>query len=109
MGFYLGIDIGGTKTLVASLDDNGVIQQEQRFLTPKKYEDFLRELAQNVALLDVKDFKACGIGAPGILTHPGGIGLSFGNLSWHNVPIQHDIELLVHCPTIIENDAKLAG
>ena len=106
---YLGIDIGGTKTLVASLDDWGVIQEEHRFPTPQRYEDFLGELAKNVAFLSTKDFKACGIGAPGILTHPGGIGLAFGHRPWKNVPIQHDIEAIAHCPTVIENDAKLAG
>ena len=28
---YLGIDVGGTKTLVATLDDNGVLLESQKF------------------------------------------------------------------------------
>ena len=49
---YLGIDVGGTKTLVATLDVNGVIIEKYKFPTPKKYTDFLIELASNVERLN---------------------------------------------------------
>ena len=32
-----------------------------------------------------------------------------GNLPWQDVPIAKDVESIIHCPTMIENDAKLAG
>ena len=32
---YVGIDIGGTKTLVAVLDERGVILEEKRFETDR--------------------------------------------------------------------------
>lgn len=106
---YLGIDVGGTKTLVASLDDQGVIQREFRFPTPEDYEEFLAEVAQHIKALEVDDFRACGIGIPGLIDHRRGIGRSFSHLGWHDITVQQDIEHLAHCPVALENDAKLAG
>lgn len=45
---YLGIDVGGTKTLVASLDDSGVILAQQKFPTPQDYQEFLAELSPSI-------------------------------------------------------------
>ncbi len=106
---YLGIDVGGTKTLVASLDERGAITEEIRFATPQDYEEFLSELAASVNTLSVKDFKACGIGIPGIIDHVRGLGMAFGHLPWDNVPILRDIETIAKCPVACENDAKVAG
>lgn len=105
---YAGIDVGGTKTLVASLDDNGVITEQFRFKTPQDYQEFLAQLATHADKLATKDFKACGIGVPGIVDARGH-GLVFGHLPWRDVPVQADVERLMRCPVAIANDAKLAG
>lgn len=106
---YLGIDIGGTKTLVASLDDNGVIQEQFRFPTPRMYGDFIRNLEENVAKLSTNKFIAAGVGIPGKLDRKKGIAVAFGNLPWKNIPIRDDIQKIVQIPVVIENDANLAG
>ncbi len=106
---YLGIDIGGTKTLVASLTNEGVITERLRFPTPHDYNDFVKDLATNVANLSTKEFIACSVGVPGRLDRKRGIGIAMGNLPWKNVPIKKDVEHITHCPVSIENDAKLAG
>ena len=46
---------------------------------------------------------------PGRIDRKHGIAVSFGNLSWENVPIQADLEQALHCPVLVENDANLAG
>ena len=106
---YLGIDIGGTKTLVACLDEHGVILESLKFPTPETYTKFKHVLADTVDKLSTKRFVACCVAAPGRLDRERGIGLGFGNLPWSNVPIRDDVKRIVHCPVIIENDAKLAG
>jgi predicted NBD/HSP70 family sugar kinase len=106
---YLGIDVGGTKTLVASLDDNGVIQEQFRFPTPQNYQDFIIELEHTVAQLSTKDFKACGLGIPAFIDRQHGVGVAFAHLDWHNVAVQADVEKIAKCPVALENDAKLAG
>ncbi len=107
---FLGIDVGGTKTIAAVLEDNGVITESQRFPTPQNYQQFINKLATIVALFSTKDFKATGIGIPATrINRKDGIAMSFANLDWHDEPIQIDIERLVGSPVAIENDAKLAG
>ncbi len=106
---YLGVDIGGTKTLVASIDSEGVIAQRHKFHTPVVYEDFLSELAEALGILDVKDFVAAGVAVPGRINRTNGEAIAFGNLPWKRIPIKNDIEAIVNCPVVVENDAKLAG
>lgn len=106
---YVAIDIGGTKVLVATLDDNGVIQQRVKFPTPKNYDVFLRKLTDTVAYLSTQDVVAVGIGAPGRIDRERGVGVAMGNLNWKNVPIQRDVAKILHAPAVLENDAKLAG
>lgn len=106
---YAGIDIGGTKTLVACLDDSGVIQERVKFPTPQLYPEFLRQLAKVVGSLTTKKFHAAGVAVPGRIDRTNGIGVACGNLPWRDVPIKADIERLLRCPTVVDNDANLAG
>jgi predicted NBD/HSP70 family sugar kinase len=107
---YIGVDIGGTKTLVAAIDDSGVILEKIKFPTNKDYEQFLNELKQNVNALENKEFQAGGVGmAASVMDREHGRAISFGNLPWTNVSIQKDIEEITSCPMVIENDAKMAA
>lgn len=103
------VDIGGTKTLVAVSDGKGKIIEQQKFPTPKDYEEFKIELAKVVAELSTKDFNRIVMAVPGLLNRKKGIALSFGNLPWESIPIQADAENIFNCPVMIENDANLAG
>lgn len=107
---YVGVDIGGTKTLVAALDDRGVIGEMIRFPTPPKYEDFIKQLHDTVDALKVQDFRAGCIAVPGEIDRERGVGKDMGNLpGWQRVPIQKDTEKVFQCPILIENDANLGG
>ena len=106
---YAAVDIGGTKTFAASLDAHGVIVEKIRFETPKSYDQFLIELRQAFDQIEAKDFVAGGVGAPGSIDRMHGRGISFGNLGWRDIPLTADVEHVVGCPVIIENDAKLAA
>ena len=58
---YLGVDIGGTKTLVAVLDDSGVIVERAKFPTPAKYDDFLVQLTETIKNFGTQDYIAATI------------------------------------------------
>jgi glucokinase len=106
---YLGVDVGGSKTLVGVLDGHGVIAESKRFPTPENYDDFLAQLTETVAAFATKDFKAAGVGIPAtVLDRAHGIGRQFANLPWRDVHVQADIERLFNCPVALENDAKLS-
>jgi predicted NBD/HSP70 family sugar kinase len=106
---YAAVDIGGTKTLVASFDTNGQIIEQEKFPTPNDYEVFISEMAATVAKLSTKEFIAVGAAAPGRIDHSEGLFIAGGNLAWKNVPIQSDLEKLFHAPVLLHNDAKAAA
>lgn len=106
---YLAVDIGGTKTLLGVFDDKGKLKETAKFKTPEAYDDFLAMLQRNTRLLSTDDFTAIGVAAPGIIDYSSGVVLNFGNLTWENVPLETDVEKIAQAPTIVENDARLAG
>lgn len=107
---YLGIDVGGTKTLVAALTNDGEIVESVKFPTPKKYDHWLLETRHALAHFKHQDFKAAGVGMPVTdFDRKHGRGINFGNLAWKNVPMQHDVERIAKCPIVLENDAKMAA
>jgi predicted NBD/HSP70 family sugar kinase len=106
---YVGVDVGGTKTLVAVLDGHGVIKQRALFPTPKTYDNFLLELRHLAAHFEQTDFKAGAVGITGRIDRKHGRRHAAGKLAWENVPVQADTERIFGCPMVVENDAKLAG
>jgi predicted NBD/HSP70 family sugar kinase len=106
---YLAVDIGGTKTLLACFDKSGKVTEQVKFPTPHDYGAFLADLQHSIDKLAVKDFQKAAVAVPAKLDRDRGIAIAFGNLDWEYIPIEADIERIVNCPVLIENDAKLAG
>lgn len=106
---YIGVDIGGTKTLIGVLTNEGKIVETKKFPTPKTYQNFVLELANAVHHLEHKDFVAAGVAAPGRINREHGRVIDFGNLDWKDIPLQADCERILGCPVVVENDAKLAA
>jgi glucokinase len=107
---YVGIDIGGTKTLVAKLSVDGTIIDSRRFPTNHDYRQFLRDLDENLQQLQLPDSFHCCVGIPGELNRQTNSVHALGNLPWHDKPIGDDISKLIGGQSvIIENDARLAG
>lgn len=106
---YAAVDVGGTKTLVAVLDNKGKIIERAKFPTPVEYEDFKVKLAEVVAKLSTNQFSRVSVALPGRINRTRGIGIRMGNLKWQNIPIQTDAEKIFGSEVLVENDAKLAG
>ena len=106
---YVGVDIGGTKTLVATLDDNGVIQARHQFKTPKDYDKFLESLRHTALSLGTSDFRAGCIAVPGRIDREQGVVRHLGNLPWINVPLYADAVDIFNCPIALEHDGVLGG
>ena len=109
MSSILAIDVGGTKTLLASFNSDGKVTEKVKFPTPLVYQDFISELTKAVAGLTTTKFEKCIIAMPGKMDRKSGVVHAFGNLQWHDVPIVDDLERELAIPIKIENDAKLAG
>lgn len=106
---YVGVDIGGTKTLLAALDDRGKISEKVKFPTPKDYAEFLLELKDQASQLTHKSFQAGGVACRGIIDRQHGRHGGDGILRWSGAPLVADTERIFDCPIALENDAKLAA
>lgn len=107
---YIGVDVGGTKTLLAILNGRGEIKEKVKFPTPKNYAHFMLELRHALAQLEeFYELKAGAIAIPGDIDRKHGRALKLGNLPWKNANVQNDMERLLRCPFVVENDAKLAA
>ncbi len=106
---YIGVDVGGTKTFVAMLDKHGVIKEQAKFPTPKKYDNFLLELRHARAHFTHHDFEAGGIGVPGSIDRQHGISVGSPNVAWRKVALESDCEKIFACPFVMENDANVAA
>lgn len=107
---YLTVDVGGTKTLLAVFNSEGKIEKQQKFPTPKNYDQFIGELRTNIEqICGGINPVACAIALPGIMNRETGIVFAFGNLDWENINISDKLQDILSCPIYIENDANLAG
>ena len=105
----IGVDIGGTKTLVASFV-GGDIVREDKFATSKDSAAFFADVL-NVLASHTRNTApdAISIAAPGIIDHHRGMILRCGNLPWQNVPVRQLLRRVYDTHIYIENDANLAG
>jgi predicted NBD/HSP70 family sugar kinase len=106
---YLAVDIGGTKTLLACFDLSGKLIDTVKFPTPRDYDDFLIDFKHYLKFLKIVNYQAACVAVPGKIDRKHGRAVAYGTLVWHIAPVEADIEKIVDCPVVIENDAKLAG
>lgn len=107
---YLGVDVGGTKTLLALFDDRGNIQMEKKFPTPQNYSVFLDNIKTELSSIDISQIQSVCLGLPSsLIDRKSGTSKKFVHLGWHNVNVKEDLARLFTCPIFFENDAKLAG
>jgi glucokinase len=117
MNIFVGIDIGGTTINI------GLVSEEKQLLSEKVIETWPDKGPENAihrislsieqmigALDDKIDFKAIGVGLPGLLDIEKGMIIEASNLpGWQDFPISSALNLKTHLPVFIENDANLAA
>lgn len=105
------VDTGGTKTLVASFDDKGVLGQQIKFETPQDPVKYIKTLKNVLSETygNEKSIRAIVVATPGVIKD-GVIIWGGGNLPWKNLNIKSELTgILGKAPIFIENDANLAG
>ena len=116
MDTVIGIDIGGTKTKIGIVDQEGKCLVHDFFRT-RQYPDLDNYLDQvSVMIEDLKGripykikILGCGIGAPNASSKDGTI-VNAANLAWKgNVPILAKLRERIDIPMKITNDANAAA
>ena len=103
------VDTGGTKTLVASFSEDGVLGQQIKFATPKTPAEYVKVLTDTlVEEYGHQSVDALVIAIPGIIKD--GVAEWCNNLKWTNFDAAAAFKgVLGDAPVLIENDANLAG
>jgi glucokinase len=113
-GFYLGIDIGGTKCAVVVGDDEFNIHTKIRFDTKTSernyqavFEEFFEHIESLFSKFPREHLKGIGISCGGPLDSKKGMIYSPPNLpGWDNVPIVEIFSKKYGVPAAIQNDAN---
>ena len=105
----IAVDTGGTKTLVASFSEDGVLESSFKFATPRTTDDYILELHQAIRqILTDASPTVITVALPGIVKN--GIAIWCNNLGWKDFDVR--TALISHFPDVpilVENDANLAG
>ncbi len=105
----IAVDTGGTKTLVASFSEDGVLENSQKFPTPTDTDQYIAQLVS--AIRDIAGDSAIDtivVALPGIVKD--GIALWCNHLGWKNFDARAALEThFPNTPLLVENDANLAG
>ncbi len=114
----LGIDLGGTKTLLALADEQGTPIASKRFpttLSDSVTKDLAKLKTETAGFLseqavETSQLLQIGISAPGPLDPDTGVLFSAPNLpGWRDVPLQSFFEENFSVATRLENDANAAA
>jgi glucokinase len=110
MSIYIGLDIGGTKLLVASADSNGNILNRTQRTTPlalnaglTALKDMIREVAGNETIV------AFGAAIGGPLDWEHGIVSPLHQPEWRNIPLKDIIEQEFGSPLLLDVDTNVAA
>ncbi len=104
---YLGIDIGGTKTLIALFTKRGRVIRRKKFRTPQGSNTFIQELENNLKRFAKFKVRSIVVAIPGLVQK--NYSVKFGNRKWDNIDIFTPVKNLFDCPIWFENDANLAA
>lgn len=103
---YLGIDIGGTKTLIALFSRRGRVLRRRKFRTAQGYKTYIDDLVNNLKEFQKFHIKLLVVAIPGIVQNE--YSVTFGNREWSGIDLYTPIKKLFNCPVYFENDASLA-
>jgi predicted NBD/HSP70 family sugar kinase len=107
---YVGLDIGGTKLIVASADANGTILDRERATTPRDREEGLQLLDQLITRV-AAGRKIAGIGAAagGPLDWETGVVSPLHQPEWRDVPLKAMMEEKWGCGFKVDVDTNVAA
>jgi len=117
MGYYCGIDLGGTNIKAGIVDGEGNLLNKLSIKTnaDRSMEEIIHDMGQlavdaiSDAGLEVKDIECIGIGSPGTPDNDEGLLVYSSNLPFNKAPMRKLIREVVDLPVYIDNDANCAA
>lgn len=113
-GYYIGVDLGGTKIYTALVNEEGKVFKEKEVKTEaekgvdKIVENINGTISAVLGDIDIKDILAIGIGSPGPLDVKNGLIVETPNLPFKNFNIVKAIKDVYDTNVFLDNDANAA-
>ncbi len=116
-GLVIGVDLGGTKTHAAAVDEKGLVRGDARAKTraeegPEAVIARIAELSRSAAEAAgarLSDIRAVCVGVPGGTDAQTGLVDKAPNLGWEDVPLGRLLgEALGGTPVFLDNDVRVA-
>ena len=110
MGVFVGLDIGGTKIMIAAADQDGNILRRARTATSTSLEEDLANINRMIAEVALEE-AILGMGAAigGPLDWERGIVSPLHQPDWRNVPLKALMEEKWGCPFHVDVDTNVAA
>ena len=110
MSLYVGLDIGGTKFLVASADREGKILERIRESTPSNLEEGINALNRMItSVTNGKQISAISAAIGGPLDWKQGVVSPLHQPQWRDVPLKALMEKRWGCPFFVDVDTNVAA
>jgi predicted NBD/HSP70 family sugar kinase len=107
----IGVDVGTSRTLVATSDLAGRVLQQEGFATPLAAEDLVTEIINRAGELIRKNkdtIEGVGISLPGLVDSENA-KLYVPHFSWRDFQLFQSVSTALELPVSIENDANAAA
>lgn len=110
MSIYIGLDLGGTKFMVAAADQVGSMTHRVRAVTPYDLEAGLALIDQMIEEVAAgQSISAIGAAIGGPLDWERGIVSPLHQPTWRDVPLKDLIEQRWQCPFLVDVDTNVAA
>jgi glucokinase len=108
-GQFIGIDVGGTKVAVASLQDGVLSQAALERTRTESTDELVEQLVATIEGVRTADARAVGIGVPSVIEFSTGRIRHSVNIPLRDVPLRHLLTERVGLPVFVDNDANCAA
>ena len=107
---FVGLDIGGTKLIVASADEHGHIIKRERASTPLAFDEGITLLHELIATVtEGAPIAGMGAAAGGPLNWETGVVSPLHQPEWRDVPLKEIMEAKYHCRFDVDVDTNVAA
>ncbi|GMA63451.1 glucokinase [Alicyclobacillus fastidiosus] len=113
--YALGIDIGGTKTILLLSDLTGRVVARKKVSTRANRSDVLEHIRAEAdefianSGIDRGKIVGVGIGAPGLTDYESGVVIAAPALQWTEVNVKQALQELSPGPIFVDNDVNMAA
>jgi predicted NBD/HSP70 family sugar kinase len=107
----IGVDVGTTRTIVATSDLSGRLLQQDQFETqadPAQTTGNIIELARKLISRNNGTIEGIGISLPGLVSAEGR-ELFVPTFNWRDLPLADEVSMATGLPVTIDNDANAAA